>query len=53
LDDLNVLRMTVAVAFEDRLDLLNERLRLLQKARREDDEGPESSNVVSPDESTV
>lgn len=54
IDDLNVLRTTVAVAFEDRLDLLNERLRLLQKARRESEkEDSESSRVASPDESPV
>jgi hypothetical protein len=49
LDDLAVLRATVAVAFEDRLDLLNERLRLLQKARRDaGEEGSESSLVAPP-----
>lgn len=34
LDELNVLRMTVGVAFEDRLDRLNERLRDLEESRR-------------------
>lgn len=54
IDDLNVLRTTVAVAFEDRLDLLNERLRLLQKARRDsDDESSESRNFVPEDENSV
>jgi hypothetical protein len=33
-EELNVLRMTVAVAFENRLDRLNERLRDLEQARR-------------------
>lgn len=34
LDELNLLRMTVGVAFEDRLDRLNERLKDLQEARQ-------------------
>jgi Putative zinc-finger len=33
-DELNVLRMTVEVAFENRLDRINERLRDLEQARR-------------------
>jgi hypothetical protein len=33
-EELNVLRMTVGVAFENRLDRLSERLRDLEKARR-------------------
>lgn len=54
IDDLNVLRTVVAVAFEDRLDLLNERLRLLQKVRRDsDEESSESRNIVPPDENRV
>jgi len=38
LDELTVLRMTVGVAFEDRLDRLNERLRDLQKAQQKNRE---------------
>ncbi len=34
IEDLNVLRMTVGVAFENRLDRLNERLRDLEELRR-------------------
>jgi hypothetical protein len=49
IDDLNVLRMTVGVAFEDRLDRLNERLKDLEEARRKQDNRPEeTSNLVSP-----
>jgi Putative zinc-finger len=33
-DELNVLRMTVEVAFENRIDRINERLRDLEEARR-------------------
>lgn len=41
IEDLNVLRLTVEVAFEERLDRINERLRDLQRAGRgsDDDEG--------------
>lgn len=51
-EDLNVLRMTVGVAFEDRLDHLTERLRDLDEARRRetsegDDERDESSSSKS------
>ncbi len=45
LEDLNVLRMTVGVAFENRLDRLNERLRDLEELRRRsggEDESPRS-----------
>jgi hypothetical protein len=49
IDDLNVLRMTVGVAFEDRLDRLNERLKDLEEARRKQDSQPEeTSTLVSP-----
>lgn len=46
LEDLNVLRMTVGVAFEHRLDRLNERLRDLEEARRRtsDEPAPEQSS---------
>jgi hypothetical protein len=49
LDELNVLRMTVGVAFEDRLDRLNERLKDLEEARRRS-EGPseEESRLTAP-----
>jgi len=45
MEDLNVLRMTVGVAFENRLDRLNERLRDLEEIRRRsggEDETPRS-----------
>jgi hypothetical protein len=52
LEDLNVLRMTVGVAFENRLDRLNERLRDLEELRRrgEPDETPPRSDepALSP-----
>ena len=49
IDDLNVLRMTVGVAFEDRLDRLNERLKDLEEARRKQDSQPEeTSTLASP-----
>ena len=41
-EDLNVLRMTVGVAFEDRLDRLNEQLRDLEEVGRRDDEADDS-----------
>ncbi len=49
IDELNVLRMAVGVAFEDRLDRINERLKDLEEARRKS-EGPSktSSDLVSP-----
>ena len=43
IEDLNVLRMTVGVAFEDRLDRLNERLRDLEDAGRRSDGDDEQS----------
>jgi hypothetical protein len=52
LEDLNVLRMTVGVAFENRLDRLNERLRDLEELRRrgEPDKTPPRSDepALSP-----
>jgi len=43
IEDLNVLRMTVGVAFEDRLDQINEQLRDLEDAgRRSNDENEQS-----------
>ena len=39
LEDLKVLRMTVGVAFEDRLDRLNEHLRSLEEAGRKSKQG--------------
>ncbi len=54
LEELDVLRLTVAVAFEDRINLLNERLRVLQKAgSKSDDDSSESRNVVAPEQSRV
>jgi hypothetical protein len=47
IDDLNVLRMTVGVAFEDRLDRLNERLKDLEEARRKNEPPPEKSSKLS------
>ena len=44
IDELNVLRMTVGVAFEDRLDRLNQRLKDLEEARRKNDSEPNQSN---------
>ena len=44
IEDLNVLRMTVSVAFEDRLDRLNEQLRDLEDAgRRSTEDADEQS----------
>ncbi len=44
IEELNVLRMTVGVAFEDRLEEINRRLRDLEEAsRRADDDEPEQS----------
>ncbi len=44
IEELNVLRMTVGVAFEDRLEEINRRLRDLEEAsRRAEDEEPEQS----------
>jgi hypothetical protein len=43
LEDLNVLRITVGVAFENRLDRLNERLRDLEEVRRRSGEDDDSS----------
>lgn len=48
IDELNVLRMTVGVAFEDRLDRINERLKDLDEARRKTDESQGSSNHLAP-----
>jgi hypothetical protein len=49
IDELNVLRMTVGVAFEDRLDRLNERLKDLEEARRKSgDQTEETSTLVPP-----
>lgn len=48
IEDLNVLRMTVGVAFENRLDRLNERLRDLEELRRRDDREDESSRSSHP-----
>ena len=44
IDELNVLRMTVGVAFEDRLDRLNQRLKDLEEARRKNNGEPNQSN---------
>lgn len=52
LEDLNVLRMTVGVAFENRIDRLNERLRDLEEMRRRSDDD-ESSRSGLPSQSMV
>jgi hypothetical protein len=51
IEDLNVLRMTVGVAFENRLDRLNERLRDLEELRRRDGGEDESSRSGFPAQS--
>jgi len=48
IDDLNVLRMTVGVAFEDRLDQLNERLKDLEEARQKSENPPDRSSHLTP-----
>ncbi len=48
IDELNVLRMTVGVAFEDRLDRINERLKDLDEARRKTDESQGGSSHLAP-----
>ena len=50
LEDLNALRMTVGVAFENRIDRLNERLRDLEELRRRNDgeEEPRSGLPANP-----
>jgi hypothetical protein len=54
IDDLNVLRMTVGVAFEDRLDRLNERLKDLEEARRKrGGDQPEETSTLVPSKFAV
>jgi hypothetical protein len=53
IEDLNVLRMTVGVAFENRLDRLNERLRDLEGLRRREDREDESSRSGHPVQSPL
>ena len=53
IEDLNVLRMTVGVAFENRLDRLNERLRDLEELRRRNGSDDESSRSGLPTQSEV
>jgi hypothetical protein len=48
IDELNVLRMTVGVAFEDRLDRLNERLKDLEEARRKRGDQTEETSTLVP-----
>jgi hypothetical protein len=48
IDELNVLRMTVGVAFEDRLDRLNQRLKDLEEARRKNENQTEKSSSLVP-----
>lgn len=50
-EDLNVLRMTVGVAFENRIDRLNERLRDLEELRRRNGGDDESSRSGLPSRS--
>ncbi len=53
IEDLNVLRMTVGVAFENRLDRLNERLRDLEELRRRDEPEDESPRSGHPPQSSL
>ncbi len=53
IEDLNVLRMTVGVAFENRLDRLNERLRDLEELRRRSGGEDESSRSGLPAQSPL
>jgi hypothetical protein len=53
IEDLNVLRMTVGVAFENRLDRLNERLRDLEELRRRNGGEDESSRSGHPAQSPL
>jgi hypothetical protein len=46
-DELNVLRMAVGVAFEDRLDRINERIKDLEEARRKSEDPPEKSSFFT------
>jgi hypothetical protein len=48
IDELNVLRMTVGVAFEDRLDRISERLKDLEEARRKSGDQPEETSTLDP-----
>ncbi len=49
MDELNVLRMTMGVAFEDRVDRLNERLKDLEEVRRKNElPTDKSSNLTTP-----
>jgi hypothetical protein len=48
LEDLNVLRMTVGVAFENRIDRLNERLRDLEEMRRRSGDDESSRSGLAP-----
>ena len=48
IDELNVLRMTVGVAFEDRLDRINERLKDLEQARRKSEDASETESHRTP-----
>jgi hypothetical protein len=52
IEDLKVLRMTVGVAFENRLDRLNERLRDLEELRRRSGREDESSRRNAPADSS-
>ncbi len=49
IDDLNVLRITVGVAFEDRLDRINEQLRYLELSGRESNDDGEQSRELQPE----
>jgi hypothetical protein len=53
IEELNVLRLTVGVAFEDRIDRLNERLRDLDEVRRRTDDGDDSSRSGLPSRGDV
>jgi len=51
LDDLNVLRMTVGVAFEDRLDQLNEQLQRFSESDDDQTEDSTESSTTKPESS--
>jgi hypothetical protein len=55
IEDLNVLRITVGVAFENRIDRLNERLKDLEELRRRNggEDEPRSGLPAKPARSAV
>ena len=53
IDGLNVIRITVGVAFEDRLDRLNQRLQDLEEARRKSEATSNQSSRLNGTQSSV